>query len=109
MVSTVARLTIPSNQWPNLMDYIAQIAQSDSADHREMAYVCLFEIEEHIGDVLERYYPQFYDLFKRGMSPQESPRVQTAAMKCIGMILDWCKEDEQAHVCLGLLGTPTLD
>lgn len=97
LISTIGRVVLPrAAGWKDLFPTLFQLANSADPTHRESALLTLEALEEHIGDLLEQHYGEFYELFKRSLSPQEAPIVQVAAIKCIGMLIPWLSDNEVA-------------
>lgn len=97
LISTIGRVVLPrAAGWKDLFPTLFQLANSADPTHRESALLTLEALEEHIGDLLEQHYGEFYELFKRSLSPQEAPIVQVAAIKCIGMLIPWLSDNEAA-------------
>lgn len=76
MVGIIARITVPSNEWPGLLDFLFQCTNSQNPDHREVGMKLFDSLTDNIGDYLRPYTKTLYNIFAKGLTdPVNAVRV----------------------------------
>ncbi|CAN0492781.1 unnamed protein product, partial [Laminaria digitata] len=69
LIAKLAKTLFASPQgWQELLDLVGQCAQHpQSEDHRELAFVMLYELTETVGDVLTAHFDVLQGLFLQAL------------------------------------------
>ncbi|CAN0547575.1 unnamed protein product, partial [Ectocarpus sp. 12 AP-2014] len=88
LIAKLAKTLFATPQgWQELLDLVGQCAQhAQSEDHRELAFVILFELTETVGDVLTAHFDVLQGLFLQALQ-DPSPKVQVSALKACSALL----------------------
>ncbi|CAO3593936.1 unnamed protein product [Absidia cylindrospora] len=76
VISSIARVDMPENKWPDLLAFLNQACASDNAIHREVGTYCLYTLFEVIANFFMNHTaPLFESLFQNycGSRKQERP------------------------------------
>lgn len=93
VVGIVARVTVPSNQWPELLNFLFECTKSPLKEHREVGMKLFDSLTENIGDVLRPHSKVLYQIFAKGLTDPEIS-VRIASLKAIGSLMEWATTDE---------------
>lgn len=80
VVSSIAKLALPAQQWPDLLDYMLQLSQSQHAEHREVSMVVFMSLTDALGDQMRPQFVQLQRIFSAGLT-DPSPPVRLAALR----------------------------
>ena len=89
VVAVIAKYTLPRGEWPALMTFLSQCAQSGSAEHRELAMVllaALLESEEVVESTLRPHFAVLVTTLQSLLSDHMHPPVCRAALKAVGAL-----------------------
>ena len=106
VVGVIARYALPKGEWPELMGFVSQCAQSATPEHRELAMVllsALLESPEVVDSVLRPHFGVLATTLQSLLADHATPPVRHAALKAVGT---WCTavlEDEDSKVLKPLL------
>ncbi|CAM9940163.1 unnamed protein product, partial [Ectocarpus sp. 12 AP-2014] len=95
LIAKLAKTLFATPQgWQELLDLVGQCAQhAQSEDHRELAFVILFELTETVGDVLTAHFDVLQGLFLQALQ-DPSPKVQVSALKACSALLAYLSMDD---------------
>jgi len=94
LVGIVARITVPSSQWPELLDFLFQCTNSQVVEHREVGMALFDTLTDNIGDSLRAHTKTLYLIFARGLTDPDGA-VRVAALKAVASLVDWVTTDEE--------------
>lgn len=94
VVGIVARITVPSNAWPELLDFLFQCTNSQNVEHREVGMKLFDSLTDNIGDILRPHTKTLYNIFARGLTDSDN-NVRVASLKAVGSLVDWVTTDEE--------------
>ncbi|CAM9783964.1 unnamed protein product [Ascophyllum nodosum] len=105
LISKLAKSLFAAEGWPELLDLVGQCAQQvQSEDHRELAFVILFELTETVGDVLTAHFDVLQGLFLQALKdPRQGEdkksacphaKVQVSALKACSALLAYLSMDD---------------
>jgi hypothetical protein len=80
VVSSIAKLALPAGQWPELLDCMLQLSQSQHAEHREAAIVVFTSLTDTLGEQMRPHFAQLQHIFVQGLQ-DAAPAVRLAALK----------------------------
>lgn len=83
MIASVGRVTLVSNQWPELFPALFSIASQGNVDQQEAVFAVIERLCDRIGDTLKPVYPQLHSLFVKALTEQGDPRIKVAAIKYV--------------------------
>ncbi|CAM9175169.1 unnamed protein product [Pylaiella littoralis] len=98
IASLIAKLAktlfAPPQGWQELLDLVGQCAQhAQSEDHRELAFIMLYELTETVGDVLTAHFDVLQGLFLQALK-DPSPKVQVSALNACSALLAYLSMDD---------------
>lgn len=82
VVGIVARITVPSNAWPELLDFLFQCTNSQNVEHREVGMKLFDSLTDNIGDFLRPHTKTLYNIFAKGLTDSDN-NVRVASLKCV--------------------------
>ncbi|KAG2189939.1 hypothetical protein INT46_007883 [Mucor plumbeus] len=80
VISSIARIDVPENKWPELLGFLNQACASATAIHREVGTYCLYTLFEVIADFFMDHTAPLYDLFSKAIVDPESKRVRVTTV-----------------------------
>ena len=84
LASALAKILLPSNKWPELLQFISQCATHADWNHRELAYILLVQLSETVATALAPELPRLAGLFQTALQDQERPvAVAASGVLCI--------------------------
>ena len=93
LISQVAKQSVPRKEWPNLLDSLLQISQSQNAAHRQVGLMLFRSLSEHITKTLKAHFKTLLGIFTAGLQDPE-PLVQEEAIKAIGVLVEMVSSEE---------------
>ena len=107
VVAALAKTTLLTGEWPELMQFCLQCTQSPNPDHREVAMTLFTSMMENLGDKLRQNFAQLCELVHIALKDAEL-KVRVAALRAMGAATNLLAEDEDVVVFKALL-PPLLD
>eukprot|EP01117_Protostelium_nocturnum_P017824 TRINITY_DN7326_c0_g1_i1.p1 TRINITY_DN7326_c0_g1~~TRINITY_DN7326_c0_g1_i1.p1 ORF type:complete len:1027 (-),score=371.02 TRINITY_DN7326_c0_g1_i1:121-3201(-) len=101
-ISVLAKVLIPANQWPELLQFLFQCTQSPQSNHRQMAMSLFNSITENIGDYLRPHFQTLQSIFQKGLQDPES-QVRIASLQAVGSLVEWLKSEEEMRAFKALI------
>ncbi|KMZ76407.1 Importin-4 [Zostera marina] len=92
VVSIVAKCTVPSGEWPELLPFLFESSQSSQEDHREVALILFSFLTETIGSTFQSNLVILQPILLKCLQDESSPRVRVAALKAIGSCIEFINE-----------------
>jgi hypothetical protein len=80
VISSIARIDIPEDKWPELLGFLNQACASSVAIHREVGTYCLYTLFEVIADFFMDHTAPLFTLFSNSIADQESKRVRVTTV-----------------------------
>ncbi len=80
VISSIARIDVPENKWPELLGFLNQACASTTAVHREVGTYCLYTLFEVIADFFMDHTAPLYALFLKAIADPESKRVRVTTV-----------------------------
>lgn len=103
VVSAVARYTVPSGQWNELLQFLYQSSQSDTPAYRETAMVLFYALTETVGSSLKPHFPTLMNIFTQGLQDPSSPNIRGYSLKAVGGTLQWIDSEEEVKMFQALI------
>lgn len=92
-ISAVAKVAVPKEKWPGLLDYLFQMSQSEALELREVAMLLFRALAENIGAHLKLHMVTLLGIFSRGLvDPSEVIRLNS--LQAIGTMTEFAENDE---------------
>jgi hypothetical protein len=85
VVGIVARIVVPSNEWPELLDFLFQCTNSQNVEHREVGMKLFDSLTDNIGDYLRPHTKTLYTIFAKGLTDSDNA-VRIASLKCVSSL-----------------------
>ena len=103
VVAAVARVAVPAQQWPELLQFLQQCATSGAAEHRELAMLLFASLMESLGDFMAPHAGGVLAALT-GALADSSAAVQGAALAAVEPLLPLVSTQEQVRAFHGLVG-----
>jgi len=81
VVSAIANIELPLNEWPELFPFLQQACESTTAIHREVGIYVLFSVLESVIEVLKAKASSLYTLFSKLLVDPESTEVRITTVR----------------------------
>lgn len=91
-------MTLDPPQWPALLPFLYQAAQSPQASHRETAIYVLFSLLDAVADSFQQSLPQLFKLFSTSLVDRESAEVRITTLRALGKIAEYIDSSDKADV-----------
>lgn len=94
LASALAKLLLPSNKWPELLQFISQCATHVDPNHRELAYVLLVQLSETVAAAMAPELPRLAGLFATALQDAENAVAVAALRACCAFVSTLSTDDE---------------
>lgn len=98
VISSIARIDIPENKWPQLLGFLNQACASSVAIHREVGTYCLYTLFEVIADFFMDHLGALYDLFSKSIVDPESKRVRVTTVLTLGKLSEFIENEDKENI-----------
>ncbi|CAO3649803.1 unnamed protein product [Mucor fragilis] len=98
VISSIARIDVPENKWPELLGFLNQACASTTAIHREVGTYCLYTLFEVIADFFMDHTAPLYDLFSKAIVDPESKRVRVTTVLTLGKLAEFIETDDKENI-----------
>ncbi|KAL9542102.1 hypothetical protein MBANPS3_008780 [Mucor bainieri] len=98
VISSIARIDVPENKWPELLGFLNQACASATAIHREVGTYCLYTLFEVIADFFMDHTAPLYDLFSKAIVDPESKRVRVTTVLTLGKLAEFIETDDKENI-----------
>ncbi|PWN53172.1 ARM repeat-containing protein [Violaceomyces palustris] len=100
VISEIARKELPAGTWPDLLPFLFQAAESQTAAVRQIAIFVFYTILETFvdGENLEQYLPQIMQLFAKSLQDPESIEVRITTVRALGKVAQNLEADASADM-----------
>ncbi|EPB87956.1 hypothetical protein HMPREF1544_05247 [Mucor circinelloides 1006PhL] len=98
VISSIARIDVPENKWPELLGFLNQACASTTAIHREVGTYCLYTLFEVIADFFMDHTAPLYDLFSKAIVDPESKRVRKTTVLTLGKLAEFIETDDKENI-----------
>eukprot|EP01119_Soliformovum_irregulare_P017178 TRINITY_DN5056_c0_g2_i2.p1 TRINITY_DN5056_c0_g2~~TRINITY_DN5056_c0_g2_i2.p1 ORF type:complete len:1064 (+),score=402.94 TRINITY_DN5056_c0_g2_i2:21-3212(+) len=96
VVGVIARITVPTNEWPQLLQFLFQCTQSQDPIHREVSMGLFNTLTENIGETLRQHFSSLQQIFVKGLQDSEA-KVRVASLKSIGSLIRWLSTPQEVE------------
>ncbi|KAI7861966.1 armadillo-type protein [Spinellus fusiger] len=97
-ISSVARIDMPENKWPDLLSFLNESCGSANASHREVGIYCLYTLFEVISDCFMDHMTSLFDLFKKSIVDAESKTVRVTTVLVLGKVADFIDTEDKENI-----------
>ncbi|KAI8069064.1 armadillo-type protein [Gilbertella persicaria] len=98
VISSIARIDVPENKWPELLGFLNQACASATAIHREVGTYCLYTLFEVIADFFMDHTAPLYDLFQKSIVDPESKRVRVTTVLTLGKLAEFIETEDKENI-----------
>lgn len=98
VISSIARIDVPENKWPELLGFLNQACASTTAIHREVGTYCLYTLFEVIADYFMDHTAPLYDLFSKAIVDPESKRVRVTTVLTLGKLAEFIENEDKENI-----------
>ncbi|KAG1647193.1 hypothetical protein G6F44_000087 [Rhizopus delemar] len=98
VISSIARIDVPENKWPELLGFLNQACASTTAVHREVGTYCLYTLFEVIADFFMDHTAPLYALFSKAIADPESKRVRVTTVLTLGKLAEYVESDDKENI-----------
>lgn len=92
--AVLARVEVPNGEWQEVLDFMFQCTQVESADHRQMGIYLFREMMETIGNLVELQFDSLHELVAKALV-DDSMDVRIAAMSAVSPFVDFISDEER--------------
>jgi hypothetical protein len=94
LISSLAKATVPAGTWPELLNFLLSMSQSQVPEHREISMILFRALTDDIGPALKPHFKTLQGIFQRGLSDAQSARVRLEALKALGALVDLLEPED---------------
>lgn len=87
LISSLGVITVPKNQWNELLPSLLQFCQHPNEAHREIAMMLFSALAENLTVSLRKHFGTLQEIFTRGLS-DSSVRVRVESVKALATLVD---------------------
>ncbi|KAI9485167.1 MAG: armadillo-type protein [Benjaminiella poitrasii] len=98
VISSIARIDVPENKWPELLGFLNQACNSPTVIHREVGTYCLYALFEVIADFFMDHTAPLYDLFSKSIVDIESKRVRVTTVLTLGKLAEFIENEDKENI-----------
>ncbi|KAI8639975.1 armadillo-type protein [Parasitella parasitica] len=98
VISSIARIDVPENKWPELLDFLNQACTSTTVIHREVGSYCLYTLFEVIADFFMNHTAPLYELFSKAIVDPESKRVRITTVLTLGKLAEFIETEDKENI-----------
>ncbi|CAO3681569.1 unnamed protein product [Rhizopus stolonifer] len=98
VISSIARIDVPENKWPELLGFLNQACASGTAIHREVGTYCLYTLFEVIADFFMDHTAPLYELFSKAIVDPESKRVRVTTVLTLGKLAEFIESNDKENI-----------
>ncbi|KAK9452037.1 armadillo-type protein [Limtongia smithiae] len=93
VISEIAKLDMPNNEWPELPAYVHKAATSTSANEREIGVYILYSLLENMDAAFSSRLGELFAIFSQTISDPDSQAVRTDTMLALGKVAEILDSD----------------
>lgn len=93
-VSAVAKKALPKEGWPELLEFLVQLTQSASADHREVGLMVFERLADMAGVHFKPWLDNLQQIFTGALNDPEL-RVRVAGLRAACQLVQWVAEEKE--------------
>ncbi|OMJ14017.1 putative importin subunit beta-4 [Smittium culicis] len=98
VISSIAKIDIPDNAWPVLVEFLYSCCTRQEAAHREIGVYVLDSLLEFVSDSISQHFGTLITLFSNLIKDPESIQVRVTTMQALGKLGEWIEPDSKADV-----------
>ncbi|KAI8325113.1 ARM repeat-containing protein [Martensiomyces pterosporus] len=98
VISSVAKIDIPNQQWGSLIQFLYECCQSPTAAHREIGVYVLDSLFETIADTMAEHMQHLFSLFSRLINDPESLMVQVTTLEALGKVAEFIEPEDRSAI-----------
>ncbi|OLY83965.1 putative importin subunit beta-4 [Smittium mucronatum] len=98
VISSIAKIDIPNNEWPVLVDFLYSCCSRPDASHREIGVYVLDSLLEFVSDSIADQFDTLLTLFSNLIKDPESIQVRVTTMQALGKIGECIEPGDKADV-----------
>ncbi|KAI9302006.1 armadillo-type protein [Cunninghamella echinulata] len=100
VISSIARVDMPENKWPDLLTFLNQACASNNAIHREVGTYCLYTLFEVIADFFMNHTAPLFELFNKTIVDPESKNVRVTTVLTLGKLAEFIDSEDKQNIKL---------
>ncbi|KAI8150043.1 armadillo-type protein [Fennellomyces sp. T-0311] len=98
VISSVARIDIAENRWPELLQFLNQASTSSNVGHREVGIYCIYTLFEVIAEFLMNQTASLFELFHKTISDPESQEVRATTVLALGKLAEFIDPEDKGNI-----------
>ncbi|KAF9109703.1 hypothetical protein BGX27_007294 [Mortierella sp. AM989] len=99
VIATIGRIEIPTNTWPELLNFLFQCCSSPTPAHREVGVYVIYTIFE-VTDAFADNLRQLLELFSRTIVDPESLVVRITTVQALGKMADFIEDGQKDEITM---------
>ncbi|KAI9321271.1 armadillo-type protein [Dichotomocladium elegans] len=97
-ISSIARIDIPENRWPELLSFLHQATTSATKSHREVGMYCIYTLFEVVADFFMEQTASLFDLFSKTIVDPESQEVRVTTALTLGKMAEFIDPGDKRDI-----------
>ncbi|KAI8388178.1 armadillo-type protein [Radiomyces spectabilis] len=98
VISSIARIDVPENKWPDLLSFLNESCASPNAIHREVGTYCLYALFEVIAEFFMNHSSSLFDLFNKTIVDPESKNVRVTTVLTLGKLAEYIDTEDKENI-----------
>ncbi|KAF7724391.1 hypothetical protein EC973_001116 [Apophysomyces ossiformis] len=98
VISSIARIDVPENKWPQLMVFLNESCASPNAAQREVGIYCLYTLFEVIADFFMEQTTPLFQLFSKSIVDPESKVVRVTTVLVLGKLGEFIDNEDKENI-----------
>ncbi|OMH82724.1 putative importin subunit beta-4 [Zancudomyces culisetae] len=94
-VTSIARIDVPNNAWPGLVEFLYESCNSPAVSHREIGIYVLDSLLEMISETISDNFQPLMDLLEKLLNDPESLQVRVTAMEAMCKVGEYIEEKRE--------------
>ncbi|ORX55218.1 ARM repeat-containing protein [Hesseltinella vesiculosa] len=108
VISSIARIDVEENKWPELLTFLNQACESANYIHREVGSYCLYTLFEVISEVFMSHAAALYQLFNKAIVDPESKNVRVTTVLTLGKLAELIDVDDKENIKMFAAMVPSI-
>ncbi|KAI9245388.1 armadillo-type protein [Phascolomyces articulosus] len=97
-ISSIARIDIAENKWPELLTFLNQASSSGTVAHREVGIYCIYTLFEVIAEFLMNQTAHLFELFSKTIVDPESQEVRATTVLALGKLAEFIDPEDKDNI-----------
>eukprot|EP00456_Euglypha_rotunda_P054567 TRINITY_DN4411_c0_g1_i18.p1 TRINITY_DN4411_c0_g1~~TRINITY_DN4411_c0_g1_i18.p1 ORF type:complete len:690 (-),score=137.36 TRINITY_DN4411_c0_g1_i18:12-2081(-) len=96
LISSIAKRTVPTKKWPQLLPFLFQNAQHTEANQRELSLLLFHALAENIGKLFKPHFKELLEMFVNGLK-DSNDAVRLASLRALNALVEFIETEKEAN------------